>query len=672
MKLIRLVSAQNHQDFIPQTVWWIQLAISALFVLPLLFFLTTPATVLIICALAIRFLALFIKKMSLSLWAIVPIFLTSCVLLGFVWKQQQGVSFVFVHFLVLMAMCKMLESRNINDIKVIFQLHWCLLFALLMYTQSPWAFLFLLLAIVANFFMLMRAMQRHSRIQSVYNRRTLAFLLLFAFPFAAVLFIFVPRINPIWRMPQIPEKQVTGLPDEMSMGDLAGLARSNEITFRVRFLNNAVPPRQKLYWRGPVLWHFDGKNWTQWGRDAYRPREPMFYQKNATVAYEWTQVKPNMHWLTLLELPIELPQKRLSIAAAWQIRLPDNAPRNYRFLAQSATEYRLAPESLTYLERKTATALPVTVDLTRTRALAKRLFDENGQNARGFAAAFLNYLTTEEFYYSLEPLAGAGNVERFLFEQRIGFCEHYAQAMAIAARTVDIPARIVLGYQGATFNPLSGDWVVREEQAHAWVELWLEGNGWTRFDPTAAVAPHRIRSGGLSSEVFAHGEDGRALSSRLAERVATIAWLRNALDAGRSFWQDWIIQMDSRQQQFLLNHLGLGAVPLGYVLAAAIAISTGILLVGYYFWQRQLSSDDAVAKMAHQLLIKLEKRGFVKAPAMPFGVFLRSMATAATKIPEKQWVDAANAYETLRYGKTTAPAQPAFVCAALRQILHAL
>ena len=87
------------------------------------------------------------------------------------------------------------------------------------------------------------------------------------------------------------------------------------------------------------------------------------------------------------------------------------------------------------------------------------------------------------------------SVDEFLFETRRGFCGHYASAFAALMRAAGIPARVVTGYQGGTFNRYADYWILRQSDAHAWNEIWIEGRGWVRIDPTSAIAPERVERG---------------------------------------------------------------------------------------------------------------------------------------------------------------------------------
>ena len=646
--MIRWVSAQAYQDRLDGREWRRITATFTLVALPLFFFLPGTLGVLLAAAIALKFVAIARDDERLAIGVAIGLILTGAFLI-YGGLRSQGLTLSFVALLVTMSVCKLLESRNRRDVHVLFLLETLLMLAFLMYSQSILIFLYLLFALAISVHGLVRFEQRgRTRVQFA-RWRDLLRLFLIALPFAAAMFFFFPRIQPLWGMPQQGKGAVTGLPDEMNMGDLSSLAQSNEIAFRVRFDHDQVPQSRNLYWRGPVLWQFDGTQWLQRRGDPFRPPAPVDYQQDSIVRYETTLVKSSLKWLPALDLPQQLPDN-LPLGHAYQIALfpAANGVTGKRFRLASALAYHTTGE-LSRRDRQDALQLPPGLTIPQTQGLAQRLLQENGGTARGFAEGFLKRLHEEEYYYSLEPPPGAGNPETFLFRDRIGFCEHYASAMVLAARSVGIPARVVIGYQGGELNPLTGDWVVREESAHAWTELWLDGEGWVRFDPTAAVAPDRILQGRLSGNSLS-GEDSRAFGTRIAENLGAVAWLRNAIDATQAFWQDWVINLDRDQQQGLLEGLGLqafGSAGLFIVMALLLAIGSAIL---YWYWTRRpRSDDDAIARALRRKLAAWEKRGYSKATAESVAVFFRRLAARAGDKQAAQLQQAATLYESLRY-----------------------
>ncbi len=646
--MICWVSAQAYQDRLDPREWRRITATFTLVALPLFFFLPGTLAALLAVALAMKFVAIVRGDERLAITVALGLMLIGGMAI-YGQLRTQGLTLSFVALLVTMSVCKLLESRNRRDVHVLFLLETLLMLAFLMFSQSILIFLYLLFALAISVHGLVRFEQLgRARVQFA-RWRDMLHLLLIALPFAAAMFFLFPRIQPLWGMPQQGKGAVTGLPDEMRMDDLSSLAQSNEIAFRVRFAGDKVPDSRKLYWRGPVLWHFDGKQWLQRRGDLFRGPAPYTYQKDSVVHYELTPVKAGLKWLPALDLPLQLPPDT-PLGSAFQIAMP-RTPHGVvanRFNLASALDFRTDDE-LSRRDREDALQLPPGLTIPQTQGLAQRLLQENGNSARGFAEGFLKRLREEEFYYSLEPPPGAGNPETFLFRDRIGFCEHYTNAMVLAARSIGIPARVVIGYQGGARNPLNGDWVVREESAHAWAELWLDGEGWVRFDPTAAVAPERILQGRLSSDSLS-GEDSRAFGTRIAENLGAVAWLRNAMDATQAFWQDWVIDLDRDQQNSLLQSLGLqeyGSAALVFVLLILLGVGSAIL---YWLWTRRpRSDDDAVARALRRKLAAWEKRGYSKATAESVAVFFRRLAATAGDKQAAQLQQAATLYESLRY-----------------------
>lgn len=644
---IRWVSAANYQERLTARHWKILLSVFAICLAPLLFYFPIQISLILGFALAAKCLSLWWQKPRLALAAVAVVFPLS-VLVVIVGFWQVGLTHSFLALLAVMAACKMLESRNLRDTRILFLINLVLMLSFLMFSQSPLIFAYLLLAVGANLYAQLQIVQRDSRKVSLGRWRDVGKLLLLALPFTILVFFTFPRFSPIWGLPRPSTQGITGLPEEMSMDGLSSLAQSDEISFRVQFSGGIIPTGDQLYWRGPVLWHYDGSKWQQRSEDGRAPVETLQYEKNALLDYRLTIVKADLEWLPAMEMNTKL-EGRVYRGSAHQLRLPRSKRGEQRFDLTAAPRYRLQAENLSNYDRHMATQLPPNLRLSRTSALATELLQQGGGTAEGFAAQFLNYIRQNEFYYTLEPIAGAQEVENFLFGKGFGFCQHYANAMAVAARTVNIPSRVIIGYQGGTFNGVSGDFVVREEQAHAWVELWIEGKGWTRYDPTAAVAPWRVESGGFSAGELG-GAEFRSAFSRYAEQYAAVSWLRDMVDAGQAFWQNWVINLNQERQGSLfgmLNWLGIGAK---VFFAFMIGFLLLMLWLLWLWWHRRVQiEEDAVAKALRRLLSRLEKRGYYKQRKESMAMFLRRIVKEKQPSHATAYLALADAYERLRY-----------------------
>jgi hypothetical protein len=205
---------------------------------------------------------------------------------------------------------------------------------------------------------------------------------------------------------------------------------------------------------------------------------------------------------------------------------------------------------------------------------------------RAYLRNILGMFRQQAYYYTLEPPAlGDHPVDDFLFRTRSGFCEHYASAFAMLARAAGIPARVVTGYQGGERNPLADYWIVRQSDAHAWTEVWLDGY-WERYDPTAAVAPERVDEG-----------IGAALPGSVRADLpllGTSPWfgqLAFGWDALNAQWDRWVLAFGPEQQNALLGRLGFDSPSLrDLALVCIVTVSTLLLL---YTWLSLRDRDRA-------------------------------------------------------------------------------
>jgi transglutaminase-like putative cysteine protease len=190
--------------------------------------------------------------------------------------------------------------------------------------------------------------------------------------------------------------------------------------------------------------------------------------------------------------------------------------------------------------------------------------------------AVLQYFRKEAFTYTLEPpLLGINSIDDFLFKSRAGFCEHYASAFVNLMRLAGIPARIVTGYQGGTLNEVDGYFEVRQSDAHAWTEVWLEGQGWVRVDPTAAVAPERVMQN-LNQAIPKRGFAGLmnfALSGNSWSQA-----MRMRLDAINNSWNQWVLNYNQQTQKNFLSSLGFKDIDWSRI--SLLFFITGSLIIG--------------------------------------------------------------------------------------------
>ena len=503
--------------------------------------------------------------------------------------------------LMLFAGLKLLETRSHRDATAAAFLGYFLIITNFLYTQSvPTAALmcvalFALTATLVGF----SAPQRAPRA----NLRTAALLLAHAAPAAAALFLLFPRVQgPLWGLPQDAYSSMTGLSETMSPGTLSSLAQSDAIAFRAEFEGES-PAQQLRYWRGPLMWDFDGRTWTI--GTSYLTRFVAPTGGRARHRYAVVLEPHNRHWLFALETAASLPERS---RMAFDGQLIANSPVRTRLRYELASV--IAPDPVTEEDPgnlRRALRLPPGLN-PRTVALAAQWRDASRSDQELLERA-INFLRQGRYVYTLEPpLLGSHSVDEFLFETRAGFCEHYASAFAFLMRAAGVPARIVTGYQGGELNVYDRIVTVRQSDAHAWTEVFLAGRGWVRIDPTAAAVPRRVDAG-LARAV--------AETELVGLMRPELEWLRGVRDQWEAFahkWNVWVLGYNPERQRDLLGSLGMRDAD-WRTLTAMLFTVLGVMTLGLLAWSlTRLARPDPVQKAWRAFCRKLAARGVERAP----------------------------------------------------------
>jgi transglutaminase-like putative cysteine protease len=504
--------------------------------------------------------------------------------------------------LVLFSGLKLLEMRTHRDATVIALLCFFLIITNFFFTQSiptALAMFAALLAIVATM-VGFNAPQRPVRA----NLRTGAALLAQAVPAALVLFLLFPRVQgPLWGVPQDAYAGVTGLSDSMSPGALAHVALSDSVAFRAEF--QGEPPSQTLlYWRGPVLWDFDGRTWRM-GASVIAPFKP---PAGGTARFSYEIVlEPHDHdWLFALETAASLPDgTRFTSDGQIFARRPVRSRIRYRLtsVTDAAPDPRADPSEL-----RRALRLPRGFD-PLTTALAEQWRRESGSDSQILARA-IAWLRASRIAYTLEPPAlGRDSIDEFLFETKAGFCEHFSSAFVFLMRAAGVPARIVTGYQGGDLNPVDHVITVRQSDAHAWAEVYLQGQGWLRVDPTAVAVPGRIES-----ELVRGSPSGEAVPLLMRPEMKWLRALRYDWEALAHKWNVWVLSYDPQRQRDLMTFVGIPDADWRNLTVALFTI-LGALMLGLVAWSlRGLSAPDPVQRAWQGFCRKLRATGLERAP----------------------------------------------------------
>ena len=542
--------------------------------------------------------------------------------------------------LVLMAGMKLMETKSTRDLTVIVFLSYFALFAAFLYNQSMLLLPYLLLTTWLLTTTLMRIHQTEAMTVRA-AAGTTAKMFLQAAPLAVLMFMFFPRLpGQFWSVPP-RERAITGLSEEMTPGDVSELSLSSAIAFRVKFDGAAPPPRER-YWRGPVLHQFDGRTWRR-AATPFTPQE--IVTSGPSYRYRVSLEPQERNWVFPLDMVTAWNRERAFRSGDFQLfaRQPQIAVLT-SFELESSPGYVTATELRQDL-RAWDTSIPHDRN-QRTVALARQMRERAGSD-EAFIQSVLTKFGSEEFYYTLQPPALALNaVDDFLFNTRRGFCEHFASALTVMARAVGIPARIVTGYQGGEYNPLGDYFIVRQSDAHAWTEVWLEGQGWQRIDPTAAIAPERIERG-----LDAALPDGEEAPGRVLRNNALLSKLRLTWDAVNTFWNDQVVQFGEVQQRWLLGKFNIENVRTEYLGLAFLAAVLGFFFAmsAYLAWKFKPRASDPIAHVYEQLCRKLARLGLPRRPHEGPTDYVKRVAQARPDLAA-QLNEFGSVYVSLRYG----------------------
>jgi len=554
--------------------------------------------------LLVRTFAVYNKRTAVSNWLIYGFLVIG--LINVVVQNNGVIGKDFgVSLLVSMLALKTLELKNYRDAYVILFLTCFLLITQFLYNQN---IIFSLYLFSLTFFILVFLLwlnQTHSHFNLTSYSKIIGKLSLQALPIMLLLFVLFPRLNgPLWGFDKNVNIAVTGISGQITPGSISKLSQSSATAFRVTFDSpDDLPASNQRYWRGPVMVETDGISWHS-NKDP-EPAEIKYQSSGAPVHYQITMEASRRHWLFALDLPATLPSNTF-VTSEYSVRTDKEINTRSTFSFSSYPNYQATNESTKNLNL----ALNLPNNITpRMSDFAKKIRSQSN-NTSEYSTAILNFFNRENFIYTLSPPALLTNpTDQFLFDSRKGFCEHYATSFVILMRLGGVPARVVSGYQGGEWNPTGEHLIVRQSDAHAWAEIWLDDNGWTRIDPTSAVAPERVEQSidpiefeNGSPVVYKLSSDGI-----VANFLREAAWMADSLDLN---WHKWVVGFSKKRQQQFLNLSGLDFLK-GYKLGfAAIFSSLFFVVILFFFLKKQPKEKREPAKIYwDKFCKKLSKKG---------------------------------------------------------------
>lgn len=554
---------------------------------------------------------------------------------------------------------KLFEIKSYRDIAIIINLALFSIVINFLFDQSIFVALIMLLALVFLFTALISFQHDYknkshpTRIETIQQNEKRHFILATkmlgqAIPFAVVLFILFPRVNgPLWGLPEDAFSATTGLSDNMSPGRISQLSDNPEVAFRVEF-HSPVPTADKLYWRGPVMWEFNGYDWTAPKNERIALNQFEFTALSGLTIYSITLEPHNKFWMFALDLPSILPlNSQLSVDMQVLSTLPIQKLQRYKI--SSYTDYVLPAYSKISFKRYLA--LPTSNNLKQSRELINKLNDPS--NPQNTVNNVLNYFSTQNFYYSRQPpLLFDDPVDEFLFKTKSGYCEHYASSFTILMRLAGIPARVVTGYQGGELNPIDNYMTIRQSDAHAWSEVYIEGKGWIRVDPTASIPPENIENTADALRLNSKSTKPSYLyeANWLTDQIkqARFAW-----DAVNNRWNQWVLGYDNKKQKAFFAAIGIPEISwqgLSQLLFSILGLLTVVL--AFIVFSRSFKNKDEVQTAYFHFLNKLKKKGLIKSETEGADDFAKR---AIKKLPQHKTniTLISDLYQKLRYRKAS-------------------
>lgn len=581
------------------------IAVQIIVLLPLWFHLPAWISASTMALLLTRFVV-YKKTIKLPSWLILVLAL--CALGGvFLYFRTISGREAGVGLISLMYTFKLLEAKNYRDGALILFISFFILVTAFLYDESILMGAYLLIAMMA---ILMGLIALNS-LQGVAGIRQLGKIsvvaLLQALPLMLVLFFLFPRLSgPLWAMPSNLESGM-GIDDEMSPGAISSLYGFDEIAFRVDFDEDS-PSINQMYWRGLVLSEFDG---IAWKIGAESPLRSESYPKGEPTFSYRVQLEPhNRRWIFGLEDLIEPPKDKVYLFNNNTWRQSQRVTQRLLYSAQSY-ELDYSGIELSQWQRQLNTQLPDNGN-EQTKEWAINEYAKIGEPEE-FVRFVLSYIRQQNYHYTLLPEVIEQNVvDGFWLGSREGYCEHYSSAFVFIMRAAGIPARVVTGYQGGEYNPYGDYYIIRQKDAHAWTEVWLEGEGWRRVDPTAAIHPSRVDDSLLNQtssrdDWFADFDSLTTTESEFAMNL----WQQISLrwDAMQSFWNESLMGYDKDMQFNWLSKMGINNNQwryLGYALLATILLAGA----GFGLWiLSQAKSRDKVERAYRRFQSRLVKQG---------------------------------------------------------------
>ena len=560
-------------------------------------------------------------------------------------SQSLGLLLSMIHLINFAFIMKAMEIKARKDFFQIVLIGLFLHACSLIFAQSIWFSLIVVAIIFVNLSLLYRFFAPTSEIKSAYTDT--AKYALFSIPLAAALFVFFPRISPFWQMPVAKSAQ-TGLGDTVQPGDIAQLARSEELAFRVEF-DSYVPSMSDMYWRAMTMSDYDGRKWQRTQRQWVKKKGilPDGVDSNTPLRYDYQLIaEPSYRrWLFALDTA-QINNSDINQLTDFSLVYDKPITKSISYRVTSFPTAIKNPELGRYLTDKN---LRIPADSNPELTELGRSLAEQYTRPQDIIDHVINEFRQQDYYYTLAPPQLVNNsLDQFFFETRRGFCEHYASSFTYLMRAAGIPARLVTGYLGGEYNAQGNYYSIYQYNAHAWSEVWLEGQGWVTVDPTAAVNPARV-SDDMSTALRLERNALAASNWRWFNQSTLWLQFKMQIDAIDYQWTRLIVgyNMD-RQHAFLSELFGRDSFIKGILVITATFIAVVFGLWGWGLYQARTQYAHIWQKPLENTLLLLEDKGITRQPSESL---VQLIAQVKSKLPDvaESFAHLAYRYQSMQY-----------------------
>jgi transglutaminase-like putative cysteine protease len=515
--------------------------------------------------------------------------------------------------LVAMLMLKPFETHGTRDAHSLLGFSLFAPFAAFLQDQGPLT-LSLSLPAVALSLMAWASLLPGSRPPALLALRRAVVAIAMAMPMALAGFWLFPRLaTPLWGLPENSVSRA-GLGDRMTPNEWLDALVDDSPALRAHFLGR-TPPREQMYWRGPVLMNFDGEAWIR-DPGAENVPAPAVTATASTIRYEVMLEPTERRDLLVLDLPLTVTS---DAHFNGELTAVSSEPINnlIRYSGESAPSSRfLAP--LNDWQRRSALRLPPNHD-PRTRALARQ-WQQETPDPLVLTRRFTEWLRRDFKYTISAPPVGFHATDEFLFETKLGFCQHFSSAYAVFMRAAGVPTRVVTGYVGGHYNTLGDYWLLKNKDAHAWTEIWLDGRGWIRVDPTAAIAPENI----LDTLDDLQARQASGLGGA-ADQI--LGPMFDGTDFLRRQWNQLVLGFNAARQKSLLKPLGIDdAEAWQLVTAFGVGSALALALTLWFLLHEHRDRSHPLIRAWRVFIRRLRRAGYAKDLHEPPLSFARRVA----------------------------------------------